>query len=355
MIRLVPVFVVLLLSRYALAQDLKMNATIESIEPYSLKTFKADRYSLSLIGSVNDTLVFIYENLKDRTEKILSLDNNTLVEISSRYPFAVQNYVVGLSVYVSDRLIKDELFFFGKDHFDDTDEYGYTKMYISFSGKEYYLDSIYNADKKIHSSFSSDGRYLLVNTLNTLSDYYNPAQDNRIMVYDLSEIGQGRIKKEYIACMLCSDSYLVGNQVFFTIGRKDGYEGYSNKDIYVAPWGSLKDSVKIADNTNIIAVAPDGKKILGTRFWDRQKITAVIVDTDQKKYQLLLGRDYAGRKALYSYYENKFAFDFKGHLVYVDFPDQYPFDALRWRNEEIPDWTEQDFWNQFTHSPLPDN
>jgi hypothetical protein len=228
----------------------------------------------------------------------------------------------------------------------------YQNLWLQHNGKDYFLDSIYNADKKIHSSFSSDGKYLFVNTLNTLSDYYNPAQDNRIMVYDLSEIEQGKIGKQYIPCTHCSDSYLIGDQLFFTIGRKDGYGGYSNKDIYLAPWGNLEDSVKVAANTDIIAISPDGKYILGTRFWDRQKTTAVIVDVEHKKYQMLLGRDYAERKTFYSYYKSKFAFDFKGYLIYVDFPEGYPFDALKWRNEEIPDWTEKEFWSQFQHPPL---
>ncbi|MEM0941954.1 MAG: hypothetical protein AAGI25_19510 [Bacteroidota bacterium] len=231
----------------------------------------------------------------------------------------------------------------------------YQNLFLQYEGKDYFLDSIYNADKKIHSSFSADGRYLLVNTLNTLSDYYNPEQDNRIMVYDLSEIEKGKVGKQYIPCTHCSDSYLIGDQLFFTIGRKDGYDGFSNKDIYVAPWGSLKDSVKIARNTDIKAISPDGQSLLGIRFWDRQQNTAVVVDVKQRKYQMLLGRDYAKRKAFYSYHEKKFAFDFKGYLIYVALPESYPFDALEWRNEEIPDWTNKEFWKQFEHSPLSED
>ena len=246
----------------------------------------------------------------------------------------------------------DSYFFFRKMNFESPEDYGYNALYLSLGDKTYFLDSIYNADKKIHSSISSDGRYLLVNTLNTLSDYYNPEQDNRIMVYDLKNIDQGKIKKEYIPCTHCSDSYLVGDRLFFTIGDRDGYENFSNKDIYLAPWGNLQDSVKIASNTDIKAISPDGKYILGTRFWDRQKLTDVIVDVDEKKYQMVLGRDYARHKTFYSHHKNKFAYDFKGYLIYVDIPESYPFDALKWKNEEIPDWTEEEFWKQYEHAPL---
>ena len=116
--------------------------------------------------------------------------------------------------------------------------------------------------------------------------------------------------------------------------------------------GNLQDSVKIASNTDIKAISPDGKYILGTRFWDRQKNTDVIVNVEKKKYQMLLGRDYAKQRAFYSHHEDKFTYDFKGYLIYVAFPGSYPFDVLKWKNEEIPDWTEEEFWKQYEHPPL---
>ena len=63
-----------------------------------------------------------------------------------------------------------------------------------------------------------------------------------------------------------------------------------------------------------------------------------IVDVTQKKYQLLLGRDYDDDRsqAFYSQYHQKFAFDMNSHIVYVDFPDEYPFDALRRDNSLVP-------------------
>ncbi len=231
----------------------------------------------------------------------------------------------------------------------------YQNLWLQHQGKDYFLDSIYNADKPIHSSFSDDGRYLLINTLSTYYDYYNPEQDNRIMVYDLNNIDQGQINKDYIPCIHCADSYLVRDQLFFTIGERDGYGGFSNKNIYVAPWGSLTDTVKIAENTDIMAISSDGRFILGTRFWDRQKTTAVIIDVESRKYQMLLGRDYGKMRAFYSEREKKFAFQFRNHLIYIDLPGTFPFDALKWKNEEIPDWTEEEFWKQFDHPPLSDN
>lgn len=249
----------------------------------------------------------------------------------------------------------DNKWFYTVGYMNDDYTIYHQSLWLQYMGKNYHLDSIYNADKKIHSSFSSDGRYLLVNTLNTLYDYYNPEQDNRIMVYDLENIDEGVIQKEYIPCNQCSDSYLIGDRLFFTVGRKDGYDNFSNKDIYVVPWASLKDSVKVASNTTIKAISPDGKYILGTRFWDRQKLTDVILDVDQKKYQMILGRNYAERKAFYSNHKDKFTYDFKGYLIYIEFPKNFPFDVLKWKNEEIPDWTDEVFWGQYEHPSLPGN
>jgi hypothetical protein len=344
------ILISILLTANAVAQEnLELSRSLETItrQPYT-KEFD-NRYLFYPIGK-NDNVIFLYENLEDHKVTLYAL-----AESKSSIEKLSPNFSDYLTRDHNNHNILEDILFFTKLNFDSPDDYGYYDFYITRNGKDYFLDSIYNADKKIHSSFSSDGRYLLVNTLNTLSDYYNPEQDNQIMVYDLAEIDRGIIKKEYIPCFHCSDSYLVGDQLFFSIGRKDGYDGFSNKDIYTAPWGSLKDSVKVADNTDILAISPDGKYILGSRFWDRQKNTAVIVDVQQKKYQMLLERDYANQRAFYSYEENRFTFDFKGYFIYMDFPKNYPFDALNWRNEEIPYWTEKEFWKKYEHPPLPDN
>ncbi len=306
--------------------------------------------TLILVGSIDhDNFLFYGED--DSYESSIyqySISNDSMWLLSD-YSIEMDDSFDGLSLVVTRNGN-----FYSKFYLNDPFDYGYQKIYFNREGKDHFLDSIYNADKIIHSSFSFDGKFLLVNTLNTLSDYYNPEQDNRIMIYDLSAIELGTIKKNYIPCSLCSDSFMVGDQLFFTIGRKDGYDGYSNKDIYKAPFNDISDTTKIAVNTDLIGVSPDGNYILGSRFLDRQKTTAVIIEVSSRKYQMLLGRDYPSGRPFYSLYENKFAFSIKGHIIYIDFPESYPFDALTWRNEEIPDWTETEFWSQFEHPPFPE-
>ncbi|MCG8386749.1 MAG: hypothetical protein MJA30_14465 [Cytophagales bacterium] len=342
---LIPFLSVFIYPISVFSQVVDIEKSNEIILGYKIEIPKNNRYSLYNIGKADDKLYYYSRNITTKEKKIWLLEDEELLDVSQRFKFAIDNSL-------SERFYQNGYFFYSRYTLNDPINYGYQKIYLNYNNKDFLLDSIYNADKKIHASFSSDGRYLLVNTLNTLSDYYNPRQDNRIMVYDLEDIEKGEIRKEYIPCIHCSDSYLVDDRLFFTIGRQDGYENFSNKDIYVAPWGSLRDSVKIASNTDIKAVSPDGKYILGTRFWDRQKLTDVIVNVEQKKYQMLLGRDYAKQRAFYSHHEDKFTYDFKGYLIYVAFPGSYPFDVLKWKNEEIPDWTEEEFWKQYEHPPL---
>lgn len=246
----------------------------------------------------------------------------------------------------------DSLIFYRKAFFNNDD--GFLKLFLEYKSNSFILDSIYYADKKIHSSFSTDGKFLIVNTLNTLSDFYNPTQDDRIIVYSLENIKEGKVDKEYIPCTYCSDGQLIGKDLFFTKSnqRDDFSGGFAWKDIYKAPWGKLQDSVKIAAFSNILAISPDGKYILATRHFDLPNSPCAIIDVDNKKYQLLLGRDYSKADAFYSYKEKKFAFDFEGRIVYVDFPKEYPFDALRKDNPDIPSWSNTDFYNQFKHEPF---
>ena len=234
------------------------------------------------------------------------------------------------------------------------DDYGYGSLTLLSENKTFILDSIYNADKKIHSSFSTDGKFLIVNTLNTLSDFYNPEQDDRIMVYSLDSLKESKVNKEYIPCLHCADGYLVGNDFFFTKSnqRDDFSGGFAWKDIYKAPWGKIQDSVKIAAFTEILAISPDGKYILGTRHFDLPNSPCAIIDVEKKKYQLLLGRDYSKADAFYSFKEKKFAFDFDGRIVYVDFPKEFPFDALRKDNPDIPNWSDTEFYKQYNHEPF---
>lgn len=301
------------------------------------------------VGIDRKTEIYIVKNRFEKIQKFMMLDEESDKFI--HFKFNLNLIKTYNSFYLN---IDNKILFHHKPEFKFNED-GYNMLFLSDGQHNYNLDSVYNADKKIHSSFSEDGNILLINTLNSLSDYYNEEQDNRTLVVDLEEFKKNKvIKKEYIPCNKCSHSYKRGDKLFFNVGRLDGYDGYTNRDIYVAPWGSIKDTTKLASNISILDVTPDGKYILGNRFFDRQKNTLVILEVATKKYQMLIGRDYYKyvSKFFYSRQEKKFAFLSGSNLVYIDFPKEYPFDTLNWRNEEIPNFTEKEFWKQFEHEPL---
>lgn len=231
---------------------------------------------------------------------------------------------------------------------------GYRRLILrDASDREILLDSIYDVDKMIHSNFSTDSKYLIINTLSELPEHYNPIQDDQFIVYDVDSLRNGRIVRSVILCRHCANGHLVNDQLFFTRSDEpdDLWGGFAWKDIYVAPWGNLKDSTKIASRSEIMSISPDGKYILAKRS-DFPNGVCAIINVETKKYQLLLGRDYNNLTAFYSYEKEKFAFDFGKYIIYVDFPEEYPFDAFNTHNSIIPFSEGRKIKEQFKHKPL---
>lgn len=228
----------------------------------------------------------------------------------------------------------------------------YQDLWLQFNGRNYKLDSIYNSDKKIQLTVSKDEKYLIVNTLNPLSDYYNANQDNQFSIFSLDEIKKtGKVTKRIIPCQFCSDGYLIDQEIVFTKSdeRDDFDGGYAWTDIYRAVPGKLMNGEKIVAFSDIVAISPDGKYILAKRIGDLVNGPRAIVDVLGKKYQLLLGRDYSKAQTFYSYIEDKFVFQFGDRIVYIDFPKVYPFDARRRNNSDIPHPSNKEFYKRFVH------
>ena len=325
----------------------KLEITSEKVVQYEFDNqLVKGMNNLVPIGNIEDAILFLYRD-KNKNIQFYSLNETTNT-------FSQVFTSLNLNGKLYDFSSNGTYIFYNQAQFSPMDDYGQCILTLHFDNKAYVLDSIYNADKKIHSSFSESNKILIINTLNTLSDYYYPKQDNRIMVYSLEGLKEGKVSKEYIPCTHCADGHLIGNDFFYTKSnqRDDFSEGFAWKDIYKAPWGKLQDSVKIAAFTEILTISPDGKYILATRHFDLPNSPCAIIDVDNKKYQLLLGRNYSKADAFYSFKEKKFAFDFEGRIVYVDFPKEYPFDALRKDNPDIPNWSDTDFYKQYEHEPF---
>lgn len=249
--------------------------------------------------------------------------------------------------------IKNQLLFYCKLIFDsgNINDLGYNILFLNYKGKDYKLEQIQNSDKNIHSSFSQDGNLLLVNTLNSLSDRYDPTIDDQILVFYLDSLDADIIKKDFIPCKYCADSHLINEKLFFTISNEsdDFDEGFFWKDIYIAPFENISDTIRIATRTELVKISSDGRYILGKRA-DLVEYPYIIIDTETKKYQYLIGRDYIkGAKPFYSETQQKFAFDFNGKIIYIDYPKAYPFDALKKERPKIPYLSNKEFYNQLRH------
>ena len=249
--------------------------------------------------------------------------------------------------------VLDSLIFYSESIFDENDlqNYGYKLLFVKLPNNEILLDSILYWDKSIHSSFSDDGKKLIVNTMDIREDVYNPAQDDQFIVYDVEKLSKGEVEKYTIPCLHCSNGHLVGRTLFFNRAKYEPEEwmAFDWRDIYMAPCEHLEDSVKIAFRSTIKAITPDGKYILAERY-DMSNGDCIIIDVEAKKYQLLLGRYYNRYPAFYSYAKEKFAFDFGEYIVYIDFPTEYPFDALK---ENLQFWNNSfKIKEEFQHKSL---
>ena len=328
-------FISLLQTLHTFGQQVKSNdkpkITDEIIVEYNFQDDGENSYRKP-IGVVSDTVLYVHETESNDIKFYL------LEEYKNTFRQIYETWKAG------ERILypfygKDSLLFYVETLFinPNREDEGYNKLILWYNNQKIILDSIYNADKNIRASFSTDGKYLLVNTLSELPDYYQPEIDDQIMVYSIDSLKKGRVDMQSISCTLCADSYLVGGQLFFTKSNvpDDLWGGYAWPDIYVAPWGRIQDSVKIAAAADIYAISPDGKYILAKRK-DLPNGPRAIIDVATKKYQLLLGREYQKAQAFYSYQKEKFAFDFGDRIVYVDFPKEYPFDALNPDNPEVP-------------------
>ena len=313
----------------------KLRITSETIRKYTFSHNVVESGNLlNLVGYANNSVLYEYKHdWKNIDFYILEESEGKFEQVLDKFNLDGED--------IRSFTVKDSSIFYVKSIFraedDEVGSDGYSIPTFWYDKKVVQLDSLHYADKNIEASFSTDGEYLLVNTLSELTDYYQPSVDDYITVYSIDSLKKGLVSRRRIPCELCADSHLVDNQIFFTKSNipDDLWGGYAWPDIYMAPWGRMQDSVKIAATSDILAVSPEGKYILAKRK-DLPNGPRVIIDVSTKKYQLLPGRQYQEAKAFYSYAKKKFAFDFGDRIVYVDFPKEYPFNALDRDNPEIP-------------------
>ncbi|MBR5167779.1 MAG: hypothetical protein IKW86_06910 [Salinivirgaceae bacterium] len=184
--------------------------------------------------------------------------------------------------------------------------------------------------KLIHVSFSKSKPLMIINYLDDRPEYYDAILDDYFWIYNLDSLANGALHKDSIYCKYCDDGYVIGDKLFFTrSNEQDDFQGgYWLTDIYVSPFDNIADSVVVARNFGIRAISSDGKYIIAENKNTISQYSCAIIDVEQKKYQVLLGRNYCNRTVIYSDEEQKFGFIFGKKIVYVDMPKTFPFDAL---------------------------
>jgi hypothetical protein len=252
---------------------------------------------------------------------------------------------------------------YGQISFDDLpySEFKYQDRWAYINGKGYLIKSFPFAysDKGIQSKISGDKKYLIFNPYEAdmYMNYQASPEDNVIYLYDLEKVKQGIIKEDSIPCEYCYNTFEMNDTLIF--GKEFIYTErsieFTYSNIYKAPVNNINDTVLIARDITLLNVSPDGRYIVGRKKLRGKEFT-VILDVQTHCYQYIVGRNYHYDQCFYSLQEQKFAFAFDKHLVYINFPDEYPYDAMI---PYKPDWStkEEDalFWKEHKveeHKPL---
>jgi hypothetical protein len=211
-------------------------------------------------------------------------------------------------------------------------EVEYQDFWAQLNGKTYMITSFpyFYMEKPVIFKLSADKKYLICNFYYAGMDILADAEDNIIITYDLTKLEQNKIVEKRISCERCYNTFLVNDSLIwgqeFTYYDKDGGE-YTYSNIYKAPVNDISDTTILARNTELLNISPDGKYILGKRNL-YGKDFVIIINILAKQYKYITGRQYPYEKCFYSYKEKKFGFIFNDHLVYIEFPEKYPNNAL---------------------------
>lgn len=217
-----------------------------------------------------------------------------------------------------------------------------TYVRLNYDNKKDFLLCKKIADKIIHVNIAKNGSVLLLNCLDERVELYDEFLDNYFWIYNLDSLEDGKLYIDSIKCFNCDDGYIIDDELFFSKCSIDVNEwpgGYTKKDIYKSLWNKTDDSVLIAKNFKIRSISSDGKYILAKNNRTIDVFSCSIINVDQKKYQVLIGRqEYYDEEAtvVYSEEKQKFGFVVNDKVIYVDMPKTYPFDALSDKNPFFP-------------------
>ena len=227
--------------------------------------------------------------------------------------------------------------------------FNYQDIWVQVGSRIFFLKSF------AENYYDLDVEYMVNHEQNTVlistfvSEYLRSSpNDSIISMFTQLPNKKGFISSE-INCRECIKPQIVDEYIYF--GKKfeylHGSDAYDWK-IYRAPIGDIRKMELIAEYIEILLVSPDGNYILGKRNL-YGKSTLVIVDIKSRKFQYLLGRNYNALKYFYSPGYRRFAFDREADILYLDFPQTFPFQSTGMEAARKHTSRQQDaeFWNIF--------
>jgi hypothetical protein len=208
-------------------------------------------------------------------------------------------------------------------------------------------------DKDINYQIDYSGRYVILDPY--VSEYLRSSpSDSIITIYDFHNLTSNFPEKKELTCKECINPQIVSDFIYY--GKKffylSGCDDYDWK-IYRAPKFDLSKSELLAEYIEIILVSPDGKYILGKKDL-YGKECFVILNTETKKFDYLLGRDYVLYKYFYSPAFKQFAFDTGNYIIYINYPEHFSFNSIGKDVERVHTSKEADrqFWEKHQLPPL---
>ena len=189
----------------------------------------------------------------------------------------------------------------------------------------FHLENSNNFEDDVDVLLSHNGRYLIYAPYTGI--YLRDAKgDSVITIYDFNNEIKPVIKR--ITCKECIKPQIVSEQLFY--GKKfyyfPGTDTYDWK-IYRTLKFDLQKSELLAEYIEILLVSPDGRYILGKKNLQGKDV-AILLDVEAKKFDYLLGRDYLQYDYFFSPAHKKFAFDTENHIIYINYPTEFPFNSV---------------------------
>src|SRR3972149_8305241 len=314
---------------YTLSKEIIINKSSDLTQLTNSKGIRVKGVSFGMYvsfikDSTNNRQAYLFNENKQEISPFLSMKNqkrNKVIDI-----LAINDIILKIGYFdVPDQYINVPIDKIPINLFE------YQDFWIQYKDKNILIDSFpfHYLDKYIRCNFTDDGKKLICNPYTSVTAGYSPDDDNRIYIYDLQEIDRGIIKKQTIPCERCMNTFIINDTFYYEkeIPIGGGYDGFYH-NIFKAPFNDINDTVKIAQDIELKIITPDGSFILGEKYL-YGKHTPVIIDVKTNRYQYILGRKYPIDYRYYSYLEEKFVFDFGEQLVYIEFPQEYPFDALK--------------------------